>query len=345
VIPAVADILAARRRIRHLVDATPLHHSPWLSSAAGARVWLKLECVQLTGSFKIRGALNALMQLGPAEAGPHETLTAGPHEKLTAGPHEKLAAGFRERRVVTASAGNHGRAIALAAETLGLHATVFTPRDAPRAKLDAIRRHGADLRSDCATYDDAEVAAKEFARQNGLPFVSPYNDPDVIAGAGTIALEILEAQPRLGTIVVPIGGAGLISGVAIAAKSISPATRIIGVEVEASTAFATSVRNGRITVIDPKPTLADGLGGNMDPDTITFAIVQRCVDEIVAVSEPELAEGLRGLVREEHLVTEGAGAAAAAAVLAGKARGPGDVAVLATGSNIDLARLLGVLSA
>lgn len=314
-IPGAVDVLAARQRIRQHLDVTPLHRSAWLSSATGRPVWLKLECVQLTGSFKIRGALNALSRLAPAT------------------------------HVVTASAGNHGRAIALAAEMLGLRATVFTPRDAPRSKLDAIRRHGADLRDEPATYDDAEVAAKAFAREHGLPFVSPYNHPDVISGAGTIALEIFEALPDARTLVVPIGGAGLISGVAIAAKSIAPATRIVGVEVAASTAFSDSIRNGRITVIEPGPTLADGLGGNMDPDTMTFEIVQRHVDEIVTVTEPELANSLRGLAGEDHVVAEGAGAAAPAAVLAGKVSGSDRTVALVSGSNIDLARFRAVLNA
>jgi threonine dehydratase len=325
VIPRAVDVLAARQRIRSHVDVTPLHHSAWLSSAAATRVWLKLECVQVTGSFKIRGALNALMQLRP--------------------PGGPAGSGPRDRRVVTASAGNHGRAIALAAEMLGLGATVFTPRDAPHGKLDAIRRHGAELHEDAASYDEAEIAAKAFAQEARLPFVSPYNHPDVIAGAGTVALEIFEALPAVQTFVVPIGGAGLISGVAIAARSVAPRTRIIGVEVEASSAFAHSVRNGRITVIEPGPTLADGLGGNMDPDTITFEIVRQYVDEIVTVTETELAEGLRGLAGEEHVIAEGAGAAAPAAVLAGKVRGLDDTVALVTGSNIDLERLRAVLNA
>jgi threonine dehydratase len=315
VIPGVTDVFAARQRIRQQIDITPLRSSPWLSSVAGAPVSLKLECVQRTGSFKFRGAFNALLRLE------------------------------RGAQVVTASAGNHGRAVALAAEMLNLRATVFAPRDAPRAKLDAIRRHGADLREDAATYDEAEIAAKAFARDMDRAFVSPYNHPDVIAGAGTIALELFEAHPCLRTIVVPIGGAGLISGIAISAKSIAPGTRIVGVEVEASSAFADSVRNGRITAIDPGPTLADGLGGNMDPDTVTFGIVQRYVDEIVTVSERELADAMRGLVAEEHVVAEGAGAAATAAVLAGKVRGAGDTIALVTGSNIDLRRLRDVLNA
>ena len=320
-----AEIVAARRRIRSSIDATPLHESAWLSAAAAAPAWLKLECVQLTGSFKIRGAINAL-------------------GRLTAGIEAGTPGGPSAAAVVTASAGNHGRAVALAAQMFGLKATVFVPRDAPRAKVDAIRRHGAELREE-ATYDEAEHAAKEYARETGRPFVSPYNHPDVIAGAGTIALEIFEAHPSTGTIVVPIGGAGLISGIAIAAKSIAPATRIVGVEVEASCAFLQSVRNGRIATIEPGPTLADGLGGNMDPDTITFAIVQRYVDDIVTVTEMELAEGLRGLAREEHLITEGAGAAATAAVLAGKVGVRGDLVAIVSGANIDFDRLRTVFDA
>jgi threonine dehydratase len=245
---------------------------------------------------------------------------------------------------VTASAGNHGRAIALAAEMLGMRATVFAPRDAPRAKLDAIERHGAELR-ETASYDEAEAAARSYAQETGRPYISPYNHADVIAGAGTIAIEIFEARPQVRTIVVPIGGAGLIGGVAIAARSLATGTRIVGVEAEASTAFSQSVRNGRITAIDPRPTLADGLAGNMDPDTITFDIVQRYVDEIVTVSEEELADGIRGLAGEEHVVAEGAGAAAPAAVRAGKVRGAGETVALVTGSNIDLTRFRGVLNA
>ena len=312
--PAMPDILAARHRLRDRIAPTPLRASAWLSAAAGGRVSLKLECVQRTGSFKIRGALNALA-------------------RLPRGTH-----------VVAASAGNHGRAVALAAEIFGLRATIFTPRDAPRTKVDAIARHGATLRGDAASYDDAEAAALAFAREQRLAFVSPYNHPDVIAGAGTIALEILEAQPRLDTLVVPIGGGGLISGIAIAARAVAPAVRVVGVEVEASAAFAASRRAGRITRIDPGPTLADGLGGNVDPGTITFDIIECNVDDIVTVTEEELAEGLRGLAGDEHVIAEGAGAAATAAVLAGKARGR-EMAALVTGSNIDVERLRRVLGA
>ena len=311
-IPSVADVMAARRRIREWVDVTPLHDSAWLSSLAAQPVALKLENVQRTGSFKIRGAFNALALLE------------------------------RGAKVVTASAGNHGRAVALAAEMLGLRATVFAPSDAPKAKLQAIERHGADLRR-VGSYDEAEASARNFAREHGQPFVSPYNHPDVIAGAGTIALEIFDVEPHPATIVVPVGGGGLIAGIAIAARAIAPRVRIIGVEAEASTAFSTSLRNGRITEIDPRPTLADGLAGNLEPNSITFAIVQRLVEDVVTISEEELAAAIRGLAGEEHLIAEGAGAAAVAALVAGKVRAEGSTVAIVSGANIDLSRLVGVL--
>lgn len=314
----MVDLLAARQRIRSQVDVTPLRHSDWLTSATETPVALKLECVQRTGSFKIRGALNALMRLGPASAGP--------------------------THVVTASAGNHGRAIALAAATLGMQATVFAPRDAPKTKLTAIRRLGAQLRLE-SSYDDAERAARTFAREEGVPFVSPYNDPDVIAGAGTVALEVFEAESSPATIVVPVGGGGLISGVAIATKSIAPGVRIVGVEAAASCAMSTSLRAGCITAIEPQATLADGLAGNLEPGTITFEIVRRDVDEIVTVSEEEIARAMRGLLAQEHLVVEGAGAAAVAAILAGRVRPAGTAVALLTGANIDQGRLIDTVAA
>jgi threonine dehydratase len=223
-----------------------------------------------------------------------------------------------------------------------VQATVFAPREAPRAKLAAITRLGAQLHLE-PSYDASEAAAREFATENGLPFISPYNSADVIAGAGTIALEVFDSEPAVGTLVVPVGGGGLISGVAIAAKSIAPRIRIIGVETAASCAMRTSLRAGRITAIDPQPTLADGLAGNLEPGAITFEIVQRYVDDIVTVAEHELARAVAGLVREEHVVAEGAGAAAVAAILAGKVPLTGRAVAVISGANIDADRLMAVL--
>jgi threonine dehydratase len=238
--------------------------------------------------------------------------------------------------LVTASAGNHGRALAHAAGAAGLALTVYAPETAPRTKIDAIRRTGAALKT-CHDYDEAESRAKEHGATGTALFVSPYSHPDVIAGAGTIGLEILEQQPGVDTIVVPVGGGGLLSGIAVAVRAISPPSAIVGVEVEASSPFTQGLAAGRIVPIRVGPTLADGLSGNLDPDTITFDIVRRLVDRIVLVSERQLEEAVAGIVREERLIAEGAGAAAVAAIMAGLLDAAGRrTAVVLSGANIDL---------
>ena len=301
---------------------TPLVASAWLSDLAAAHVALKLESLQLSNSFKARGAFNALVS------------------RLERASHPSTM------RLVTASAGNHGRGLAAAAERFRVPLVVFTPADAPRTKLAAIERHGATLRAEAPDYDAAERMAKAFAAQTGADFISPYNDPDVIAGAATVALEILEDAPETDTLIVPIGGAGLISGMAIVAKTMAPTCTVVGVEVEASCAFQTSVRAGQLVDIVPGPTLADGLGGNPDPETITFAFVQRFVDRIATVSEGDLAAAIAGLVAHEHLIAEGAGAAATAALAGRRVDVPGrHVAVVVSGANIDVRRLAEVLAA
>jgi len=315
----LVDVMRARRRIAPYVRRTPLVPSAWLTNHSGGDISLKLELLQVSNSFKSRGAFNAVLaRLERPDGVPAQ--------------------------LVTASAGNHGRALAAAAQTFALPLIVFTPSDAPKTKLDAIRRHGADLRADGRDYDDAERMAKAFASNTGAEFISPYNDADVIAGAATIALEVFEDAPGVDTLIVPVGGGGLISGVAAAAKSITPACEVIGVEVAASCAFQTSVRAGRLVAIVPGATLADGLGGNPDPETITFGFIQRFVDRIVTVTEDDLSAAIAGLVDAEHLVAEGAGAAGVAALVGGRASVRGRrVAVIVTGSNIDRARLAAVL--
>jgi threonine dehydratase len=313
------DVFRARRRIAPYVRRTPLVRSAWLSDLTEAAVWLKLESLQVSSSFKARGAFNAVIARLERPGGPPAQL-------------------------VTASAGNHGRALAAAAEAFRLPLIVFTPADAPTTKLDAIRRHGAELRADGRDYDDAERLAQAFAKKTGAEFISPYNDPDVIAGAATIALEIFEDAADTDTLVVPIGGGGLISGIATAAKAIDARSEVIGVEVEASCPFQTSVRAGRLVEIVPGATLADGLGGNPDPETITFACIQRLVDRIVTVGEDHLSAAIVGLVEAEHLVAEGAGAAATAALVGKRIDVKGRrVAVILTGANIDRARLKSLL--
>jgi len=316
--PDESDIRAAARRIDGRVQRTPLRPSTWLSERAAADVRLKLEVLQPTFSYKARGALNAVLRLA--------------EEYGASGPP-----------LVTASAGNHGRALAWAAAAAGMSLTVYAPRHAPRSKLEAIRAAGADLRP-CADYDEAEQRAKEHAALGEALFVSPYNHPDVIAGAGTVALEIHEDWPDVDTIVVPIGGGGLISGIAIANRHLSTSSQVVGVEAAASSPFTHSLAAGHIVEIDVAPTLADGLAGNLDPEAITFEIVRRFVSRIVIVSEADLRSAIAGIVASERLIAEGAGAAGVAAVLGEALELTGHhAAIVLSGANIDTDTLKALL--
>jgi threonine dehydratase len=273
-------------------------------------VRLKLETLQPTSSYKVRGAFNTVLRMVEEHGGTPPLL-------------------------VTASAGNHGRALAWAVRVGGMKLTVYVPQHAPRTKLEAIAASGAVL-VPCGDYDEAERRAKEHAAREGALFISPYDHPDVIAGAGTIGLEILDDWPDVDVIVVPIGGGGLISGIALAARGVSKNTQVAGVEVEASCPFTRGLEADRIVEIDVQPTLADGLAGNLDPDTITFDIVRREVSQIAVVSEAQLREAIAGIVTNERLVTEGAGAVGVAAVMAGKLDVRGKrVAIVLSGANID----------
>jgi threonine dehydratase len=317
----IADIREARRRIAPHVRRTPLVSSAWLSRLAAADVRLKLESLQVTNSFKLRGALNA---------------TAAFVERHGGSP---VAAG----QIVTASAGNHGRAMAYAAERLGLSLVVFTPESAPRAKLDSIARHGADLRA-APTYEDAERMAKAFAAETGATYISPYSHPDVIGGAATVAVEILEDWPGVDTILVAVGGGGLVSGIAMAAEALAEGrVDVVGVECDASPAFHEALKIGHIVEVEVHPTLADGLAGNMDPETITFDLVKRLVARTVLAPESAIADAIRGLFEQERVIAEGAGATAVAALLSGLRVAGGNVAVVVSGSNIDAGLLSKVL--
>jgi threonine dehydratase len=316
----IADVREARRRIAPHVRRTPLVSSAWLSRLAGADVRLKLESLQLTNSFKLRGAVNATAAFLERHRGGH-----GP-----AGP------------IVTASAGNHGRAMAWAAERLGLDLVVFTPQSAPRAKLDYIARHGADLRP-APTYEDSERMAKAFAAETGATFISPYSHPDVIAGAATVAVEVFEDWPDVDTVLVSVGGGGLASGMAIAAGAFAGSVEVVGVETEASPAFHEALKAGHIVEVEVHPTLADGLAGNMDPETITFDLVRRYVNRTVLAPESAIADAIRGLFEEERVIAEGAGATAVAALVAGLPAAGRKVAVVVSGANIDAELLSKVL--
>jgi threonine dehydratase len=321
ILEAPADVLLARQRISGHARRTPLVRSDWLSDLSGGEVHLKLESLQVTGSFKARGAANAVLALLERHHG------LGPLPQL-----------------VTASAGNHGRALAWAAHGAGLRPVVFTPKKAPAAKLDAIRRHGADLRAEAETYEDSERLAKSYAAETGALYISPYSHPDLLAAIGTIALEVIEGLPAVNQIVVPVGGGGLLAGIARAASAVRPDVDVIGVEAEASHPFASSLAAGRIVEVHVGPTIADGLAGNMDPDNLAFPVIQALVRRMSMVGERDLRESIRGLVRHEHVVAEGAGAAGVAAVASGRVASRSlTTAVIVSGANIDLDLLAHVL--
>lgn len=307
-IPEFSEISAAATRLRDRVLRTPLVRSAWLSELTGADVWLKLEHLQREGSFKTRGAFNALLSSPVPGA-------------------------------VAASAGNHGRALAFAAGVMRVPVTIFTPRTAPRAKIDPIRAHGAVLEL-CDTYDEAEARAIAFAQERGLKYISPYNDPDVIAGAGTIGLEIFEDLAGVEAVIVAVGGGGLVSGVALAARGLGATARIIGVEAAASPVFTSALAHGSLVDVNVRPTLADGLAGNAEPGSITFEIVRDLHVPIVAVSEEYIEGAMRGLRAHEQQIAEGAGAAGVAGLLAGLAGVEGKrVVVIVSGGNVDPGRL------
>ena len=293
-------VLRAAARLDGNVRKTPLVPSAWLSAVTGADVRLKLENLQNEGSFKSRGAYHALLRA-------------------------------RIPRAVTASAGNHGRSLAFAAKQLDVALTVFAPRIAPRTKLDYITAHGAALEL-CESYDEAESRALAHAREKGIPYISPYNHPDVIAGAGTVGLEVLAEAPDL--IVVPVGGGGLASGIGLAAATASPAPAVIGVEAAASPAFTTALAHGRLVPIEVRPTLADGLAGNAEPGSMTFELIRDFVGDVVAVGEDYIDAAMRGLLAHDDQTVEGAGAVGAAALLAGLAGLAGKrVVVIVSGGN------------
>jgi threonine dehydratase len=288
-----------------------------LSARTQGDVFLKLESLQPTFSFKIRGALNAMLAI--------------------------TEQADRPSALVTASAGNHGQALAYAAREAGLPLTVYVPSTAPRNKQEAIERMGATLVA-CADYDEAESRAKQHGAR-GAVFISPYSHPDVIAGAGTIALEMLEQEPELDTILVPVGGGGLVSGIAVAVVGSASRAEVVGIEVQASCPFRESLAAGRIVQIEVGRTIADGLSGNLDPETITFDIVRRLGTRMTIVDDTLLRAAIAGVLVEERLVVEAAGAAGVAAVLAdaGPLRGH-RTAVVLSGANIDRDVLASVIS-
>ncbi len=315
-VPGPGEIWAARRRLRPLLQPTPLLRSTWIGETAGDECHFKLESLQPTGSFKIRGAYN----------------------KLSA------AADSLGPEILTASSGNHGAAVAMAASELGLKAHVVVPLGAPAAKISNIRGFGAEVIEEGASYDEAEAFALRTAEKSQLPLIHPFSDRDVIAGQGTAALEVFDVLDPPLTFVVPVGGGGLISGVALAAASVSPANAVVGVQPEASQPMVQSYRSGRLVEVSHRPTLSEATSGGISPGT--FRVVMDHVDAMIAVSEDEIAEAIRQLVSRERLIVEGAGALAVAAVLGGRvpAEMPRPLVLILSGRNIDAEVLISLLN-
>jgi threonine dehydratase len=305
----MADILAAHGRLQPHVWSTPLVPSPALSQHAGGTVFLKLECWQRTGSIKVRGALNRVASLLPGE---------------------------RLRGVVTASAGNHGLAVALAAEIFGLPpAVVFLPENAAENKVRRLTAAGCDLHRAGVDYDAAHSHAQSYAKEQGALYLSAYDDPAVIAGQATVGLEILLSLPEADVLLIPIGGGGLMAGVAVVARALRPAIRIIGLQPETSPAAYLSFRDGRPYETHPAgPTICDGLAGGFG--RLPFELARGLIDDILLVPEPAIRRAVAFLITHEQLLVEGSGAITVACLLSGQLRVPGSrVVAILTGRNLD----------
>lgn len=309
--PTLADFEAARRMVSTVADVTPLESSRYLAELLGSPVYLKCENLQRTGSYKIRGAYNRLAQLSPEE---------------------------RSRGVVAASAGNHAQGVAFAARELGIKATIFMPVGVALPKLQATRAYGADVILRGHTVAEPLIAAAEFAATYGAVLIPPFDHPDVVAGQGTLGLELLDQLPELDTVIVPIGGGGLISGVASALKQNARITgrpvRIVGVQAENAAAYPVSLAAGVPTEITILPTIADGIAV-AKPGALNFEIIRDTVDEVVTVSEDDTARALLVLLERAKLVVEPAGAVAVAAILSGSLSNLGTTVAILSGGNID----------
>ena len=306
-IPSLDRIHDAARVLAPIAARTPMEHSRYLGSVVGAPVHLKCENLQRTGSYKIRGASYLLSRLTPEE---------------------------RSRGVVAASAGNHAQGVAFAARQLGVRATIFMPIGVALPKLEATRDYDAQVELVGHTVDEALEAAARFAAETGAVLIPPFDHPDVVAGQGTVGLEVLEAVPDVATVVVPLGGGGLLAGVAAAVKRASPGVRVVGVQAEHAAPFPASLAAGEVRTVTTQPTIADGIAVGT-PGRLTFSIIRDLVDEVVTVSDDETASAMLVLLERAKLVVEPAGAVGVAALLAGRVPDPGSTVVILSGGNID----------
>lgn len=316
-----ASIVAAAQRLKGRALHTPLELSEALSDASGVNAYLKLENLQYTGSFKIRGALNRLFTLDERE---------------------------RAAGIVAASAGNHALGVAEAARLLGVRATLIVPRSGSPAKIAALRRYPpalVELLVEGTDYDEAEALGIRLARESNRRFVSPYNDPQIMAGQGTIGLEILEDLPDVDALLVPAGGGGIIVGIGLWAKTINPKIRVIGVQSTASPQMRAAFEAGRLVTVPVLDSLADGIAGNIEPGSPMYDLARQYVDDIVLVEESEIAQAMIWYIEQHHLIVEGSGAVVLAALLNQRVAGLDGktVAAVLTGRNVSTERLKALL--
>jgi threo-3-hydroxy-L-aspartate ammonia-lyase len=310
-----ADVEAAARRLDGVAHRTPVFHSRTLDALVGARVYAKAECMQRGGAFKFRGAYNRIAAL----------------------PED-----IRARGVLAYSSGNHGQAVAIAARLLGTTATVLMPSDALAPKIEATRGYGAKVIFYNRWTDDREQIAASLAEERSLALVKPFDDPYVMAGQGTVALELLDYEPELDLILIPVGGGGLIAGCATAAKSLDPRIRVVGVEPEASNDTARSLAAGERVNIGVPSTIADGLQA-AEPGELTFEVNRRLVDAVVTVTDAEILDAMAFLFDRLKLVVEPSGAVGIAALMNGSVRG-NNVGVVLSGGNVGAARFADLLN-
>lgn len=312
-----ANVVLAANRIAPHIRETPLDCSPFFSELTGADVYLKLENLQHTGSFKLRGAFNKLLSLSADEQ----------------------AAGC-----VAASSGNHGAAVAYAMSKLDTKGVIFVPEGTSPTKVDAIRRAGGDVQFFGTDGLDTELHARQYAAENSMCYLSPYNDEDVVAGQGSCGVEIAKQLPHVDAIFIAVGGGGLISGVGGFLKSVNPSMSVVACQPAASAVMTESVKAGEILELPSQPTLSDGTAGGIEADSITFDLCRRVADDYVVVSEDEIAEAMRQFIDAHHMLAEGA----AGVALAGLARRADDykdknVVVIICGGNISLETLKQVI--
>jgi len=311
ILPAVSAVRDAAQRLRSFLPPSRLVRSDALSDAIGVEVWLKLELENPTGSFKVRGAYNVLAGLSDAE---------------------------RARGVVASSAGNHGLGVAYAARAFHTPATLYVPSNAPQVKKDGIRALGAIVNDEAPDYDAAMVVAKAHAARDGIRYINPCLGLDLLAGQGTVALEVLEQMPTVQTVMICTGGGGLLGGMGAVLRDLAPPVRVVGVQTVETAAMSTSVQAGHVVDWPSTPTLADGLAGQIDEDALHIG--QVCADELLVVSEEELGETIAWLQRTTGMAVEGAGAVTVAALRHGHLKAPaGPLVAVVSGRNIDRTRL------